>query len=69
VSTLTVAQTTLEGLGPEPTLDDVLDAVWRELRSHHTAECPVCHGEMGPEYGAQALPLGGRCRDCGALLS
>jgi hypothetical protein len=68
VSTLLVAQTTLEGLEPVPTLDDVIAGVWTGLCAHRTTECPVCHGEMAPEYGAHALPIGGRCSDCGALV-
>lgn len=81
---LAVAQTSLDGRfvrmaaerdrlagergGLEPTLDDLLDDVWRGLAMHRTVECPVCHGEMNPQYGAQALPIGGRCTDCGATL-
>jgi hypothetical protein len=68
VSTLLVAQPTLEGLEPERTLDDLLIGVWTRLSSHQAVECPACHGEMEPEYGAQALPIGGRCRSCGATL-
>jgi hypothetical protein len=68
MSTLVVEQTTLEGLGAQPTLDDLVVRAWTGLRSHQNVECPACHGEMAPEYGAQALPIGGRCRDCGATL-
>jgi hypothetical protein len=68
VSTLAVEQTTLEGLGTEPTLDDLIARVWTGLRSHRTVKCPACHGEMEPEYAAHALPIGGRCTDCGATL-
>lgn len=68
MTTLAVAQTTLEGLEAEPTLDDLLASAWDELRSHQVVECPVCHGAMNPEYGTQALPIGGRCTNCGALL-
>ena len=69
MSTLAVEQTTLEGLEPEPTLDDAIAGVWRSLCSHRIVACPVCHGEMAPEYGAQALPVGGRCRRCDATLN
>ena len=65
---LAVEQTTLEGLEPEPTLEDLLDGTWGGLRSRQIVECPVCRGEMEPEYGAQALPIGGRCTDCGSVL-
>jgi hypothetical protein len=65
---LAVEQTTLEGFEPEPTLEDLLVGTWGELRSRQVGECPVCRGEMEPEYGAQALPIGGRCTECGAVL-
>jgi hypothetical protein len=68
MSTLAVAQTTLEGLEPESTLDDVVVGAWTTLVSHRTAECPVCHGDMSPVYAAHALPVGGRCSDCGTVL-
>ena len=69
MSTLVVAQPMLEGLEPYRTLDDLLAGVWTELCAHRTVACPVCHGEMEPEYGAQALPVGGRCTDCGTVLN
>jgi hypothetical protein len=56
-------------LGGEPTLDDVVVGAWEGLTAHMTATCPVCEGEMKPEYGAHALPLGGRCETCGSALS
>jgi hypothetical protein len=68
MSTLAVARTTLEGLERESTLDDVVVSAWTTLVSHRTAECPVCHGDMAPVYAAHALPVGGRCEDCGAVL-
>ena len=69
MSTLVVAQPTLEGLEPYRTLGDLLASVWSELSAHQTVQCPVCHGEMEPEYSAQALPVGGRCTDCGSVLN
>jgi hypothetical protein len=30
--------------------------------------CPVCGEDMEPEYGAHALPIGGRCTGCGTTL-
>jgi hypothetical protein len=56
VTILALEQTTLEGLEPELTLDDLLVGVWSRLGSRQIAECPVCRGEMEPHYGAQALP-------------
>ena len=69
MSTLVVAQPTLEGLEPYRTLGDLLAGVWTELSAHQTAQCPVCEGDMEPEYAAQALPVGGRCRNCGSVLN
>lgn len=59
----------LDGMGGEPTLDDLLAGAWEGLTVHAVVECPVCSGPMGPEYGARSLPIGGRCRDCGTSLS
>ena len=58
----------LFALGGEPTLDEVLASVWEGLIAHRVSECPVCRSEMEPEYGAHALPFGGRCRSCGSVL-
>jgi len=69
VSTLVVAQPTLEGLERYRTLGDLLAGVWAELSAHQTVECPVCQGDMEPIYGAVALPVAGRCSDCGTVLS
>ena len=52
----------------EETLDTVIAAIWNELGRHRAASCPVCGGEMEPDYGAHALPIGGRCHRCGAEL-
>ena len=69
MNTLAVAPTLLDHVGGEPTLDDLLAGVWEGLTAHRVAECPVCHGEMGPEYGAHSRPVAGRCRTCGTRLS
>jgi hypothetical protein len=68
VGTLALAPTIFDHLGGEPTLDELIVGVWEGLASHRVVECPVCEGEMIPEYGAHALPLGGRCTSCGATL-
>ena len=68
MSTLAVAPTLLDRVGGEPTLDDLLAGVWEGLAAHLVVECPVCRGEMDPEYGAHARPIGGRCSCCGATL-
>jgi hypothetical protein len=52
----------------EPTLDDLLEAVWEGLSARRAVRCPVCVGEMVPIGSAGASAVG-RCRDCGATLS
>jgi hypothetical protein len=68
MSTLAVAPTLLDRMGGEPTLDDLLVGVWEGLAAHRAVECPACAGEMEPEYGAHARPVGGCCTACGAML-
>ena len=58
-----------DGAGGGPTLDHVVSGAWEELTAHAVVECPVCDGELHPEYGQHALPIGGRCRRCGTTLS
>jgi hypothetical protein len=68
VSTLAVAPTLLDRVGGEPTLDDLIAGVWEGLAAHQVVECPVCRGEMDPEYAAHARPVGGSCSACGTTL-
>jgi hypothetical protein len=63
------APSLFDGLGGEPTLDEVLSGVWEGLAAHHSVACPVCAGDMSPEYGAHARPIAGRCASCGTHLS
>ena len=58
-----------DGLGGEPTLDQLIASVWEGLAAHAAVGCPVCEGEMRSEYGAHALPLGGRCAQCESTLT
>jgi hypothetical protein len=58
-----------DNLGGEPTLDELLAGVWEGLGAHRSVPCPACGGEMNPEYGAHAQPVGGRCGDCGSVLT
>ena len=64
-----VAPTELDRSFGERALDDVIVRASEELAAHHCAVCPVCGGEMEPEYGAHARPVAGRCRGCAARLS
>jgi hypothetical protein len=59
----------LDEVGGEPTLDEMLVGVWEGLIAHRVVACPVCGGEMKPQYGVHALPRGGRCTSCGSSLS
>jgi hypothetical protein len=68
MATMTAAPSLFEPVGGEPTLEDEILGVWEGLIAHRLAACPVCGEEMAPEYGAQALPIGGRCRGCGSTL-
>jgi len=52
----------------EPTLDEVITATWSQITRHRAAQCPACGEEMSPQYGAQALPVGGRCGACATEL-
>ena len=52
----------------EGTLDELLAALWEGLRADQAVACPVCGGEMHPEYGAHARAIGGRCATCGTRL-
>jgi ribosomal protein S27E len=65
----TRTQSLLDGLGGEPTLDDVLSSVWEGLTAQSVVTCPVCGSEMRPEYGQRTRVLRGRCTDCGATLT
>jgi hypothetical protein len=58
-----------DGAGGGPTLDELLSGVWERLTAHAVADCPVCGGQMAPEYGVHALPIGGRCADCASGIS
>jgi hypothetical protein len=60
----------LPGFEPEgPTLEQMVAGTWATLGRHQAAACPVCGtADMVPEYGAHALPIGGRCGRCGSEL-
>jgi hypothetical protein len=59
----------LDGLGGEPTLDEVLSGAWEGLAAHRPVACPVCGEQMAPAYGAHARPIGGHCAGCQSTLS
>lgn len=53
----------------DQTLAWLIGEAWEELSAGRCVECPVCHGEMKPEYGHQAVAIAGRCGGCGSELS
>jgi hypothetical protein len=63
------APSLFDDLGGEPTLDELLVGVWEGLAAHRSSACPACGEAMTPEYGAHARPIGGRCANCGTVLS
>ncbi len=58
-----------DGAGGGQTLDEVLSGAWEELAAQTATRCPMCLGDMEPEYGAHSRPVGGRCRSCGTALT
>ena len=55
--------------GGEPTLDSLLSGMWEGLAAHRSVPCPLCGGEIKPEYGVHALPVGGRCQSCDTRIT
>jgi hypothetical protein len=58
-----------DGAGGGQTLDEVLSGTWEELTAQAVARCPMCLGDMEPEYGAHSGPGGGRGRSCATTLT
>src|SRR5947209_20237280 len=58
-----------DGLGGEPTLDDVLVGAWEGLTTRSVVACPVCSDDMAPVFASGARPVGGRCHGCGSMLT
>jgi hypothetical protein len=50
------------------TLDELVVSVWEDLSAHGAVACPICAGEMSPEYGVHARAIGGRCSACGSTV-
>ena len=69
MTALAVAPTLFDQLGGGPTLDDLIVDAWEGLTAHQVVACPVCDGELAPQYGAHARPVAGRCRSCGTTIS
>jgi hypothetical protein len=65
---LAVAERPRERLDAEPSLAAMVGTLWEELQAGRPVACPLCHGELAPQYGPHASPVGGRCRSCGTAL-
>jgi hypothetical protein len=63
------APSLFDNVGGEPTLDELVSGAWEGLAAHQHVACPVCGGDMTPEYGVHARPIGGRCAGCDTQLS
>ncbi len=61
--------TLFDQLGGGPTLDDLIVEAWEGLTAHTMVACPICGGEMKPEYGAHTRPVAGICVCCDTVLS
>jgi hypothetical protein len=59
----------IDHVGGEPTLDDLIVGVWEGLTAQVAVGCPVCGGDMHPEFGPHSRPVAGRCSSCGSVLS
>ena len=68
MSTLALAPLRAQRSGDEPTLEALLDETWAALADGTAVACPVCQGEMGPEYAQHTLAVAGRCKSCGSTL-
>jgi len=55
--------------GGRSTLDDTMTSAWEDLAAGHVTCCPVCSGDLNPVAAAFATPAGGRCRDCGTVVT
>lgn len=57
------------GEGDGLTLEGLLSGAWEGLSAHAVVACPLCRGDLRPQYGAGAAPVGGRCADCGTSMT
>lgn len=61
-----------DGVGGEPTLDDMLVGAWEGLTAQVAVACPLCDGALRPLYadGAAGSPVvAGRCDSCDTTLT
>lgn len=61
-----------DGVGGEPTLDDVIVGAWEGLIAQAAVACPLCEGTLRPLYGdagGASPPIAARCDRCATTLS
>ena len=69
MSALAIAPSLFDRPRGAPTLDDVIVDAWEGLAAHQAVSCPVCGGELVPQYGAHARPVAGRCSNCSTVIT
>jgi hypothetical protein len=63
------AATVTEAATVERTLDEAISALWGELATGTTTDCPLCGSAMEPRHSAGAGVVGGRCGACATTLA
>jgi hypothetical protein len=63
------AETLTEAATTERTLDEAISAMWGELTTGSTTDCPLCGSAMEPRHSAGAGVVGGRCSGCATTLA
>lgn len=61
-----------DGVGGEPTLDDMVVGAWEGLTAQAAVPCPLCDGTLRPLYagaGGADPVVASRCDTCGTTLS
>jgi len=62
-----------DGVGGEPTLDELIVGAWEGLAAQAAVACPLCDAAtLRPIYadaGGASPPVAGRCASCGTTLS
>ncbi|MCW2951796.1 MAG: hypothetical protein JWQ48_966 [Conexibacter sp.] len=59
-----------DGVGGEPTLDDLVVGAWEGLTAQAAAACPLCDaGTLRPLPAVDGTPFTGCCDRCGTTLT
>jgi DNA-directed RNA polymerase subunit RPC12/RpoP len=67
-ATLLACSSIFDSVGEGATLDELVVSVWEDLSADRDVACPVCAGQMRPEYGVHARAIGGRCSACASTM-